>query len=243
MRVCTICDEPIEDGEPYRVVRSRTAGLSPVAYTHRGCRRAPSVVPFIASWSSEATGDPDVVLRSLLGGVGYAGELPSDRDNRGALWLRRGSSPGVGRPLYGVVHPGRQRLAMRRLLCQVCGEPADQDDRGTLWLLEDARGSHDGWPEDMLTTHPPICRPCLRMAREQCPHLWAGSVAVRVGRSDVCAVYGRRYSLGRLGPLAVEADIVSLTSPLLPWVVASQLVRGLNDCAVVSVDEELAALP
>ncbi|MEU2740202.1 hypothetical protein ABZ656_33815 [Streptomyces sp. NPDC007095] len=242
--ICTICEQPIEDGEAYkRHGRSGpTGGMLPTSYTHNRCRRRPSIVPFIASWSSEiAADDPAVICRPFLDGIGYSGEIASDRDERGVLWLRRRESRKVGDPLYGAVHSGRQRRAMAELLCQVCGEPADQDDRGVLWMLENNREDWQGWPEDLLTTHPPACLGCLRKAREECPHMWAGSVAVRVGKSAVCAVYGRRYTLGRLGPLVAAADVVALTSPLIGWTVASQLVRSLSDCTIVSLDEELAA--
>ncbi|MBC2864420.1 hypothetical protein [Streptomyces mexicanus] len=240
--ICTICDQPIEDDEPRKRVqrRDRFGVLLPPAYTHKQCRRRPSTVPFIASWSGESVADAPVVYR-LLGGIGYAGEVASDRDDRGVLWLRRPSRPGTGRPLYGVVHPGRQRLAMARLLCQVCGEPADRDDRGVLWLLEDERADWDGWPNDLVTTHPPICRSCLRTAREECPHLWAGSVAVRVGTSVACGVWGRRYTASRGGPIPAVSEVTPFESPLLGWTIASQLVRALYDCTIVSLDEEIAA--
>lgn len=241
MKVCTICDEVIEPGQRY--VRVRVDGAlpdDPPAYVHRACRKRPAVVPFIAKWSGETSEEPLVMLR-LLGGIGYAGETTSDRDDRGVLWLRSVNSPRVGLPRYGEVHSGRQQLAMRRLLCQVCGEPADQDDRGVLWLLEDRRSDWAGWPDGLVTTHPPICVPCLGAAREQCPHLWAGSVAVRVGRSEVCGVYGRRYATTKLGPMPVEADVVMFESPLVRWVIASQLVRALYECSIVSLDEVLAA--
>lgn len=242
---CTICERPIEDGEPRkRVAASRpSGGILPATYAHKRCRKQPAtVVPFIASWSAELVDEQPVVFRPLVGGIGYSAETATDRDDRGVLWLRRRDARGEGGPRYSIVHPGRQRLCMLRLLCQVCGEPADRDDRGVLWLVEDSRGDYPTWPEDMLTTHPPICLPCLQTSREQCPHLWAGSVALRVGRSDVFAVYGRRYTLGRLGPLPVEADIVAFESALIRWTLASQLVRALNDCTIVS-SEELAARP
>lgn len=241
--ICTICEQPIKDGEARRRLpgrRPKGGGATPTVYTHKSCRKPATIVPFVAAWSSEIpTEDPPVILRGSR--IGYRGEVPSDRDGVGVLWLRRATSRGVGNPLYGVVHPGRQRLAMARLLCQVCGEPADQDDRGVLWLLEDERRDYEGWPEDLLTTHPPVCLGCVRKAREQCPHMWRGSTAVRVGKSDVCAVYGRRYTASRIGPLVAGADVVMFTSPLIRWTIASQLVRALSDCTIVSLDEELAA--
>ncbi|MEV5911045.1 hypothetical protein AB0M00_19355 [Streptomyces chartreusis] len=243
--ICTICEQPIEDGQPRKqLARRDERGVKlPPSFTHKGCRRKPSTVPFVTSWSSELVDDPTVAYRLLAGGIGYVDEVAEDRDERGVLMLRRPQRRGVGDPVYGAVHPGRQFLAMTEELCQVCGQPADEDDRGRLWLLEDARTDWEGWPNELVTTHPPTCRPCIREAREQCPHLWKGSVAVRVGTSELCGVYGRRYTASRLGPLPVEIGVVPFESPLIGWTIASQLARALTDCTIVSLDEELATVP
>jgi hypothetical protein len=96
-----------------------------------------------------------------------------------------------------------------------------------------------GWPEDLLTTHPPICLPCVGKARAQCPHMWKGGVAVRVRRSEECAAYGHRYTYGRLGPLLADSGVVMFVSPLVRWTMAAQLVRALVGCTIVSFDDEL----
>ena len=240
--ICTICDLPIEDGQPIKQLARRDdwGRRLPPAFMHKSCRRRPVTVPFIASWSSELIDDPAVVGR-LLGGIGYADEVASDRDDRGVLRLRRPDRQGVGVPRHGHVHPGRQCRAMAELLCQVCGEPTDEDERGRLWLLEDSRTDWAGWPNDLVTTHPPTCLPCVRKAREECPHMWRGSVAARVGKSELFGVWGRRYTVSRLGPIPVEAGVVAFDSPLLDWTVAAQYTRTLYDCKIVSVHEELAA--
>lgn len=240
--ICVICEQPIEDDQPRKQLARRAPDGKrlPPAVMHKDCRRAPSTVPFITAWSGETAAEPPLMLR-MLGGIAYADETLTDRDDRGVLMLRRPDRRGVGRPVYGDVHPGRQFLAMTEQRCQVCGEPADEDERGRLWLLEDARTDWSGWPNELVTTHPPTCLPCVREARAQCPHLWRGSVAVRVGKSELCGVYGRRYTASRLGPLPVEAGVVPFESPLLWWTVAAQLTRVLLDCTIVSVDEELAA--
>ncbi|MGW0772001.1 hypothetical protein [Streptomyces sp. NPDC002676] len=241
--ICAICEQPIEPGEQKKQVgrRDRTGGKLPPAYTHKTCRKPPSTVPYITAWSSEVVDDPPVVYR-LLGGIGYAGEVASDRTAEGVLMLRRPDRRGVGEPRYGKVHPGRQFQAMTDLLCQVCSEPADQNDRGTLWLLEDSHEDWQGWPNGLVTTHPPTCLQCVRRAREECRQMWAGSVLVRVGESEVCGVLGRRYTASGIGPLPVEMDVVPFGSPLLGWTVAAQLVCALRECTIVSLDEEFAAL-
>ncbi|WP_345509426.1 hypothetical protein [Streptomyces yanii] len=141
----------------------------------------PLVVPYIASWSRRQARSPVVI--GPRGGIAYQDEGPYDRDADGYLWLRAPAKQGCGRPDFGRVHPLRQRRVMRRLLCQVCGGPADQDERGTLWLLEDHRMDWEGWPNGLLTTHPPVCVPCAREAVRSCPNLRSGWRAVRVGSS------------------------------------------------------------
>ncbi|MFD8969198.1 hypothetical protein ACFV0C_30130 [Streptomyces sp. NPDC059568] len=58
------------------------------------------------------------------------------------------------------VHFLRQRRAMRKLLCQVCGGQSDRTDDGTLWVV----GEDADYPElhkpGYVTTHPPLCVPC-----------------------------------------------------------------------------------
>jgi hypothetical protein len=204
----------------------------------------PIVVPWIASWSGEQSHRRQVVY-SGRGGIAYAAETPEDRDPHGVLWNGRTEARGSGRPQFGDIHPERQRAAMTYLLCQVCGLPADRDDRGVLWLLEDNRGDWRGWPERLMTTHPPICLPCAGAAAAQCPHLERGSVAVRVRDSDACAVYGSLWAPSAFGrPVeAGRVGVVAYGTPGAHWVLAGQLVRALHGCTIVSLAEELRSLP
>ncbi|AZM53351.1 hypothetical protein DMA15_12790 [Streptomyces sp. WAC 01529] len=202
----------------------------------------PGVVPHIASWSAENLPKnlPEPVIAFAgVGGIAYPDETPEDRDDRGVLWRRQGDAQGEGKAQYGKVHGPRQREVMHRLLCQVCGGPADRDDRGMLWLLEDNRTDWKDWPENLLTAHPPVCLPCARQAVVDCPHLLKGSVAVRVAASDVCAVYGMVYSPAGLRPMPLHLDVVAYGGRMAPWVLAGQLVRGLNGCTIVDLRAEL----
>jgi hypothetical protein len=199
-------------------------------------------VPFIATWSGERPFQRTVVY-SGQGGIAYADETPDDRDQHGVLWIGRAPGRGVGRPQYGDVHPDRQRSAMQYLLCQVCGQPADRDDRGVLWVVEDHRGDWEGWPEGLLTTHPPLCLPCAGAAVKMCPHLGNGRiVALRVAESEACAVYGRIWSSSAFGrPVRTGvADVIAFGTPAVRWVLAGQLVRSLHGCTPVDLQHELA---
>ncbi|MEV8393178.1 MULTISPECIES: hypothetical protein [unclassified Streptomyces] len=200
-----------------------------------------ALVPHIATWTEEQR--PEATLIMSGWGIAYANELPHDRDEDGALWIRRQLRQGRGEPEYGNVHAERQRRVMSSLLCQVCAGPADRDERGVLWLLEDNRGDWAGWPNDLLTTHPPVCLPCAREAVRHCPHLLGGHVAVRVKQSDIFGVYGTRYQPGRLRPVAGSPVVVPYGDPAIRWVLAGQQVRGLNSCTIVDLRAEVTGHP
>ncbi|MFE0727053.1 hypothetical protein ACFW2X_02160 [Streptomyces antibioticus] len=193
-------------------------------------------VPYIAAWSAEQTSQRRIMCRT--DGIAYVDEQPDDRDQHGVLWNDRARARGVGRPCFGEVHPGRQREAMAHLLCQVCGASADRDDRGTLWLLEDSRADWSGWPDGLMTTHPPVCLPCARQAGALCPHLRGRYVAVRIRESDPCAVFGRLWAPTARGtPQRLGKGVVPYGTRAARWVTAGQLIRSLHGCTFVDLDD------
>lgn len=193
----------------------------------------PIVAPYITSWSEEV--DPPSQLVEVPGrGIAYADETVSDRDRHGVLWLRTVFRPGVGRPVYGQVHPLRQRRAMLRLLCQVCAGPADRTSEGVLWLVRDWRDDWPGWPNGVGETEPPVCVPCVRLSMRLCPSLRKGAVAFRARRFPVAGVRGACYAAG---PRLIGEDTVALNDPVIRWMCAANLVRRLHDCTIVDLDE------
>ncbi|MDH6116357.1 hypothetical protein [Kitasatospora sp. GAS204B] len=199
-----------------------------------------NAVPYITAWSAEQYARYEVVAHPA-GGIAYLDEAPHDRDADGILWARMTLGPGRGRPDFGRVHLGRQRRAMRALLCQVCGEPADRAEDGALWLLKDDRTDWPGWPEGMAATHPPVCLGCADIAARRCPHLRGGCVAVRAREFGTCGVYGSLYRPGRPAPTAVTDVITTPQEPRARWVLATQLVRVLRDCSFVDLRLSRAA--
>ena len=147
--------------------------------------RSGVLVPYITAWSEEQPLPTTVVELSNVG-IMYSDEAFGERDQHGVLWRRIASQPGQGEPEFGRVHSLRQRRAMRRLLCQVCAQPADPTDQGVLWLLPDHPDSWTRWPED----HAPTGLPAL------CPHRPAHlSRPAQEPRRDPCAVCARRWGL------------------------------------------------
>jgi hypothetical protein len=193
------------------------------------------VVPYITTWSEEQTPSTKVVTSSGIG-IRFADETFLDRDSNGVLWTRVPSRPGHGRPEFRQVHSLRQRRAMRRLLCQVCGCAADRNEDGVLWLLRDHREDWLNWPENMANTYPPVCMKCAILSSRVCPSLRSGHVAVRARHSPVSGVYGIRYQPDGSVLRPVE-DTVSLDDPAIRWIVAAQLVRSLHGCTIVNLDQ------
>jgi hypothetical protein len=193
--------------------------------------------PYIASWSDEEVPPPAEIVERLGRGIGYADETIYDRDRHGVLWLRALSRPNQGQPLFAKVHPLRQRRAMRRLLCNVCGGPSDLSEDGVLWLLKDHRSDWPGWPERMALTEPPVCVPCARRSIRMCPALQReGAVAVRVRHAPVSGVHGTLYRFDGGLPVATENISVAYGDRRVRWVQAAKLVREVGDCTIVEIE-------
>jgi hypothetical protein len=199
------------------------------------------IVPYIVSWSEEH--EPSLKLVERRGiGLGFADETTADRDSGGVLWNRTVMRPGQGRPRFAVIHPMRQRRAMRQLLCQVCGHPADRDERGVLWLLPDRRDVWVGWPEGLMLAEPPVCIGCAVLAARLCPHLRQGCVAVRARSFPLSGVKGFVYRPGNPRPVVQRDDLVSYNNPaVLRWTLAEQQLRTLRECTIVTLDRTTSA--
>ncbi|ONI81715.1 hypothetical protein ALI144C_20175 [Actinosynnema sp. ALI-1.44] len=193
-------------------------------------------VPYVTAWSAEQNVSGEVILRPG-GGVGYLDESIVDRDAYGVLWVRSASCPGAGKPVFGEVHSLRQRRAMRRLLCQVCGDAADRTPDGILWLLPDFREDWPGWPDAMANVEPPICLRCAGVSMRLCPRLRRGAAVVRVLECPVVGVRGKLYAPGQEGPILVGTDAFAFDDLRIRWVQAFSLVRQLRGCTLVMPGE------
>lgn len=192
-----------------------------------------AVVPYVATWSAEERTDPPVVERPSGLGIAYADETPADRDSRGVLWDRFTLRPGQGRPRYAQIHPARQRRAMRKLICQVCGAPADTTDDGVLWLFPAEPDPRPEWPNGATATEPPICLPCLHLSLRVCPALRKGHLAVRAGKFPLHGISGTRYRTARPTPVPLVETTVAFHDPVIHWTLAAKLARELDECAIL----------
>ena len=194
-----------------------------------GTRSLP--VPYAVAWSAETVSARGLAVRADGRGLCYRDEKPEDRDRHRVLWARARKAPGDGKPQYRVMHPVRQRRAMRALLCQVCGAPASRTSRGWLFLLPDAEG--DASLEGSLCTKPPVCEPCARLAVRHCPHL-ADPVTIRSRRPRVWGVFGDQYApagpLGGIVHIPTDGYLPYGQATAARWFLASQLVLELTRC-------------
>jgi hypothetical protein len=196
-------------------------------------------VPYVTRWSGEQDGPMPMVVRRDRRGIAYANERRYDRDENGVLWMRTLSEPGKGRPQFGKIHSLRQRLAMGRLLCQVCGGPADWNADGVLWLIDAAPDDPSLGRGPEHTAHPPVCLPCARTSLRLCPHLRRASVAIRVRDVAPAGVSGAVYVPAHPKPVAVDAMDFRDGDPRLAWMLGSQLIMELRDFTVIDLEAEI----
>lgn len=204
-------------------------------------------VPFIAPWSGE---EPQAQpLTRGPNGLAFTDEHYIDRDC-GVLWMRIPVLPRRGKPVLSDVHGLRQRQAMTRLLCQMCGGPTvgSRSDGRTLFLL----GSAKGRPvrEEEVTASPPVHAACARLAVEYCPHLrFRGWAAALVERTPVWGVAGPLYApetLAAVPPLSADGlhRVPFTDGERLRWVLASRLMISLEGVqAVTDLDELVDEIP
>lgn len=200
-------------------------------------------VPYIAAWNAENDTTPRPVLRTVHGvlRIGYEAETPFDRDDTGTLWARQALAQGRTTPHFETVHLLRQRRAMLDLLCQVCGT-STPDTPQPLWLLAARSGATGPIREGEVTTSPPVCVPCARIALRHCPHLRHSAVAARVGYAPRWGVAGVLHDRRTLKPVpGRDLALVPDDHPDLRWILAYRLAVELLDVTPVDLDALFAA--
>ncbi|MFF8880737.1 hypothetical protein [Streptomyces flaveolus] len=212
----------------------------PTRLTWKGVR-----VPYIAPWTGEIREQPRLERRPLNkgGGIAYVDEHRLYDRHADILWVRMGAVRGTGKPLLAGVNSQRQRQAMDRQLCQVCGATTyGRADGHHLYLLAEREGKPIA--EGEQTSAPPIHEACAAEALRDCPHLREGAVAAWVERPEPWGVAGMLYDPVTLKPRPSRrrGGLTSLpyTSLKLLWTVAHVDVVALHGCTPVSLDELLA---
>ncbi|MFF9088670.1 hypothetical protein ACF1BE_20000 [Streptomyces sp. NPDC014991] len=209
-------------------------------------------VPFITAWSRERI--PPQPLTTIHGrggtGLGFQNEISHVDRHYGVLWPRMPAARG-GRPNFMAVHALRQRQAMGRLLCQVCGGPtcgSRRSDERTLFLAAAPAGRQIADGEQ--TASPPVHAVCARLAVEYCPPLGRGWAAALVEYAPVWGVAGPIYHPQTLDQLPADRTGVHhvpfTDERRIRWVLAARLIVTLKGVTPVTdldalADEEIAS--
>lgn len=145
-------------------------------------------VPWITRWTGEVSDTKlKVFYENNRLGIGYE-DKNENRDEFGVLWKREGLTR-QGRPQYAEVNTYRQRAAMNKRMCQVCGSKIDE--RPIRWLL--TKDLLHNYEEGMaITRSAPTCSTCIPLARTLCPHLsTVDSMILKVLEYDIWGIYGQ----------------------------------------------------
>ncbi|CAN7505250.1 hypothetical protein LJR164_003458 [Phenylobacterium sp. LjRoot164] len=117
-------------------------------------KRRPEDAPWSVAWSGEQ---------------GF--RLQPSRDFPGRIELDQRQAPGIGDPIFAMMHLTRQRRAMADFLCHVCGGRTSGPDR---YIFATASGGFVALREGgelYACNVPPMHRACADRARDLCPHL------------------------------------------------------------------------
>jgi hypothetical protein len=171
------------------------------------------VVPWVARWSDEVVQSTvQVSLRDRELWVSYKDGNES-REASGILWVREGIKRG-GEPQFAQVSTYRQRSAMARRLCQVCGQATTEEPMRWLVprvLLLDRGG-------ETVTASAPTCELCIKISLGLCPHLKLGDWVIgRVLEYQAWGVLGEGVYLkdGKVGRLPNLSYRYGMKHPLI----------------------------
>ncbi|MFI7644298.1 hypothetical protein [Nonomuraea sp. NPDC049400] len=195
-------------------------------------------VPYITAYDEEIVAHPLTFVWSPEATDGlklsYVDAVPQD-SMLGALWSRQGLHR-RGRPEWKLVNSIRQRNAMLRLLCQVCGESAVGPDGRVSWVLAD--DPDDTSTSKGYTNAPPTCAACIPEALVACPRLRRGAAVYTVGSAEPYGVLGDFWRPTRHGPVETQRNAVVPLDAFwrLEYTLAKQLLVVLDDLRPMPLD-------
>lgn len=150
-------------------------------------------VPWVTRWTGEVNSSKlEVGITRDTVEVSYPGGR-DPRDAHGILWKREGLTR-RGKPQWSQVNTYRQRAAMLKRKCQVCGTKIDE--RPIRWLVprDQLHETSDG----PVTISAPTCSGCIPLARELCPFLRTEEALVlKVLAYEPWGVYGEGITVDR----------------------------------------------
>ncbi|MFI8531043.1 hypothetical protein ACIGMX_12420 [Streptomyces aquilus] len=200
-------------------------------------------VPWVTAWTGEVIPPQRVREHHGIGGrgLGLVDEHPAADRVLDVLWVRMPATR-TGVPDFAMMHALRQRTALLRGLCQLCGGAIGDSPEGVLFLLGPADGRPIG--EGERTMAPPVHRFCARTAVRACPPLRRhGHTAALVSHTLPWGVQGLLYSPDTLEPIPSDSHglhfVPYTDAASLRWVIAIRYLVTLHGVRPV----DLADLP
>lgn len=153
-------------------------------------------VPWVTRWTGEIIYQPFTVEATRNSfRLTYADDILEDRLD-GVLWQREGVARG-GEPQWKSVSTYRQRLAMRKNHCQVCGDRITEKPLRFLIPLDGIEWLDEDTP---LTMQAPTCSDCIPLALSLCPHMKRfGYQILKVASTEPWGVYGEVIFVNEAG--------------------------------------------
>lgn len=172
-------------------------------------RHGKTAVPWTVSWSAEEDSF-------------YLDRCPVF----GRTAIMQKVSPGSGRPAFGKPHSQRQREAVGRCLCDLCGKPLKLSTKVSLSHARPQPHGAAGWA--VLQVEPLLHRKCAAESLRWCPSLKrdanAGTLMIRqVTRHRVqCAIMDETYVADLTGCQKkalghAKVELISWTDRDLAW--------------------------
>lgn len=116
------------------------------------------------------------------------------------LALCQPSHPGRGKPLFGKPHSSRQREAIARGLCDLCGKPLKLSTKVSLSHARPVAHSAQGW--EILQVEPMLHKACAAESLRFCPSLRRD---IASGQLQVRQVTKWRAQVARMSAEYVES--------------------------------------
>jgi len=164
-------------------------------------------VPWITRWSGETSKDRfkyDIIRTSK----GFSLVYPDGNETREGdlLWQREGLGRN-GHPEFKNVSTYRQRAAMRKCLCQVCGKKIL--DRPIPWLVPVLDDSIEYVDADTpITLQAPTCAECIDLALQLCPHLKTNGYRIlKVLDYELWGVFGQVLAVQEGRPVKMQSAV------------------------------------
>ena len=206
-------------------------------------------VPWITRWTGEVMPDRNQYSVEIRADGSFRVAYPDGKNTRDLLdilWQREGIGR-KGEPMWADVSTYRQRAAMARGLCQVCGTKINAET--FLFLIP--RDAMEWFDEDTpITMQAPVCEECVPLALKLCPALKRnGYQLLKVINYDLWGVMGQVTYRTEQGFGKIQATVSFADNPdygpdfRLNHVMAQQSVIKLGKHVVVESFEGRAPQP